>query len=336
MKRLNDVIKATAAFLVAGALFFSCALGGTGDYGTLLVILPGGGADTAARAAVSEAFTARLSFQLDCSGPEGNRTGRFNSGGRAAVSLSPGNWTVTVSAINAAGETIGSGSGAAVITAGETTSIQIPVTIDTSRKDITSFTITSPVSAEGKVSLDGTAIKVYVPAGTISASMGFTLIHTGRSVHPAPGTPLDFSLPQTFTVMAEDSSTKTYTVKVVDIAWPASWATYGLTGLTQPAGTTIVGLEEDNTLVGIIRYDLSVTLGHIDNAAYENLQGQIMVNLNSPTVSQNPGNGTRTDKFEKQDSLYTIRVRLDMDTRNDEIVIRADRKLFSVVPPDWW
>jgi hypothetical protein len=334
MKRLNDVIKTTAAFLIAGALFFSCALSGTEDNGMLVVMLPGG----AAKAAVSGTFTASLSFQLDCSGPGRNRTRRFNSGGRAAVSLSPGNWTVTVSVINAAGETIGSGSAAAVITAGETTSVQIPVAIDTSRKAITSFAITSPVSAEGKFSSDGTAIKVYVPAGITSTNMGFTLIHTGRSVNPASGTLLNFSSPQTFTVTAEDSSTRTYTVTVIPIAWPAaSWATYGLTGLTQPAGTTIVDLEEDSTLIGIIQDDLSVTLKHIGNAAYENLQAQIKVLLGNPVSAQNPGNGTRMDKFEKQDVLYTIKVRLDMDTHNDEIIIRANKRLLSVLfPPDWW
>jgi hypothetical protein len=315
-------------------LFLSCALSGTEDTGTLVVILPGG----AARAAVSEAFTARLSFQLDCGGPGGVLTGRFNSGGRAAVPLSPGDWTVTVSVINAAGETIGSGSTAVVITAGKITSVQIPVAIDTGRKDITSFAITSPVSAGGKISSDGTAIKVYVPAGTTSTSMDFTLIHTGRSVNPAPETPLNFSSPQTFMVTAEDSSTRTYTVTVIAIAWPAeSWATYGLTGLTQPAGTTIVGLEEDNTLVGIIQYELSVTLEHIGSAAYEDLRAQITGKLGNPTVSQNPDNGTRTDKFEKQDGLYTIRVKLDMDTRNNEIIIRADKRLLSsLFPPAWW
>ncbi|MDR1098849.1 MAG: DUF5018 domain-containing protein [Treponema sp.] len=330
MKRLKGVIKTAAVFLMAGSLFFSCALDGTEDHGTLLVILPG--PDTAARAVISETFTASLGFQLDCDGPGGNITGRFNSGERAAVSLSPGNWTVTVGVINAAGETIGDGSAEAVITAGKTTSVQIPVAIDTSRKDITSFAITSPVSAEGKFSPDGTAITVYVPAGT--TSMGFTLTHTGRSVNPASETPLNFDSPQTFTVTAEDSSTRTYTVTVIALAWPAAgWAAYGLAGLTQPAGTTIVGMEEDNTLT--VQYDLSVTLDHIDNAAYENLRAQIQGHLGNPVSAQNQDNGTRTDKFEKPDGLYTIRVRLD--TQNDEISIRADKRLLSAVfPPAWW
>ncbi|MDR1352159.1 MAG: DUF5018 domain-containing protein [Treponema sp.] len=334
MKRLKDRIKTAAAFLVAGALFFSCTLSGTEDHGTLVVILPGGGA----RAAVSGTFAASLSFQLDCSGPGGNRTGRFNSGGRAAVSLIPGNWRVTVSAVNAAGEIIGSGSAAAAVTAGKTTSVQIPVTIDTSRKAITSFAVTSPVSAKGKFSLDGTGIKVYVPDGTAGTSMGFTLIHTGRSVNPAPGRPLNFSSPQTFTVTAEDSSTRTYTVTVIAIEWPAaSWATYDLTGLTQPGGTALVDLEEDSIPIGSIQDDLSVTLRHITKAAYENLQAQIEGLLGYPVSAQNPGNGTRTDKFEKQAGLYTMRVRLDMDARNDTITIRADKRLLSAVfPPVWW
>jgi hypothetical protein len=99
----------------------------------------------------------------------------------------------------------------------------------------------------------------------------------------------------------------------------------------------IVSLEEDDTLVGIMRNDLSVTLKHIDNVAYENLRTQIKEQLGDPVSSQNPGNGTRTDKFEQQDGLYTIRARLDMDARHDAMIIRIDKRLLSAAfPPGWW
>jgi hypothetical protein len=260
---------------------------------------------------------------------------RFNSGGRAAFSLSPGNWTATVSVINAAGEIIGSASGAAAITAGKTTSIEIPVAIDTSRKDIAYFAITSPISAEGKFS-DTNMIKVYVPAETATGNMDFTLTHTGVSISPASGA-RNFSSSQTFTVTAENSSTKTYTVTVVGISWPTTWAGYGLTGLPQPAGTTVVDVEEDDTFFGIIEYDLSVTLQDVDNTAYESLLANIAAQFGSPAVSQNQG-GVRTDKFEKTDAVvYTIKLRLDMNAQNDEITIRADRRLLSgAFPPAWW
>jgi hypothetical protein len=337
MKRLNNgALKNTAVFFIAGLLFFSCALSGIEDYGTLVVMLPGGGSDAAARAAISAGFASTLSYRLDCSGPGEAIAERFNAGGRAAVFLSPGDWTVTVSAVNAADETIGSSSAVAIIMAGETTSVQMPVAIDTSRKDITSFVITSPVSAEGKVSLDGTTIKVYVPVGTDKTSMDFTLIHTGVFINSTPGTALDFSSDRTFMITAEDKSTKAYTVKVVGITWPSTWADYDLSGLAQPLGTQVANVEEDDTIGGIVQYDLSVTLNNIDNATYESLLSAITTKLGNPISGSQNFDGIRMDKFQKT-SLYMIRVRLDMNLRNDEIVIRADRRLLSAVfPPTWW
>jgi hypothetical protein len=335
MKKMNDTIKNAAAFLIAGLLFFSCTFGGTEDYGTLLVMLPDGGSNTAARS-VSGGFTATLRYRLDFSGPGGVLTEYFNSGGSAAVSLIPGNWTVTLGVLNAAGETIGSsGPVTAAITAGKTTSIEIPVVIDKDRKDIASFAITSPVSAQGVINPDTNTIKVYVPAGTSTASMNFTLIHTGASVNHSSETPLNFGSSQTFTVTAEDSTTKSYTVSVVYIAWPGTWADYDLSGLAQSAGTTVVALEEDDIVFGLFQHDLSVTLKNISSAAYDSLLTGI-TGFGTPTVSYNLG-GIRMDKFEKPNGLYTIRVRLDMDTQNDQITIRADKRLLSAIfPPDWW
>jgi hypothetical protein len=67
------------------------------------------------------------------------------------------------------------------------------------------------------------------------------------------------------------------------------------------------------------------------------LQTQIKDQLGDPVSSQNPGNGDRTDKFEQQDGLYTIRARLDMDAHNDEMTIRIDKRLLSAAfPPNWW
>jgi hypothetical protein len=353
MKKLNGAIKNAPAFLMAGLLFFSCALGGTEDYGTLLIILPVNRADIGGRAAVSGGFTSTLSYRLDCSGPGGDITEHFNSGARAAVSLSPGNWTVTVSALNAAGEIIGSsGSVTAAITAGKTTSIPMSIFIDTSRNSITSFAATRPVSAKGIISPDTNTIEVYVPGGTGTTNMDFTLIHTGASISPSPGTPLDFSSSKTFTVTAEDSSTQSYTVRVIPLAggtgaWPSgtTWETYGLAELTQPEGTTVDAVDEtaDEVFFGAITVinELSVTLrGTINDTAYEGLKTQITTKLDSPDFSQNSG-GIRVDKFEKELTMLfvpyaVIRVMLDMNAGNGEIIIRADRKVPGMSAPDWW
>jgi hypothetical protein len=347
MKTMKGTLKNAAAFLVAGLLFFSCAFNGTEDYGTLVVMLPGGGSD--ARAAVSEGFTATLSYQLECGGPGGDITAYFNSGDRAAVSLIPGNWTVTVSVLNAAGETIGSGSAAAAVTAGETTSIEIPVVISaigTSRNDITSFAITSPVSAEGVIG--STTITVYVPDETATTSMNFTLIHTGVSINHSPGIPLNFSSPQTFTVTAEDATTKSYTVTVISLAaaetWPSAttWETYGLAGLPQPSGTTVDAVNETNTtfLFLTVNNELSVTLGgSINDTVYDDLKTHIAAKLGSSVSSQNSG-GIRVDTFEKsltiRDLWSKVWVSLKMDTGNNEISIKAGRRSALSSAPDWW
>jgi hypothetical protein len=57
-------------------------------------------------------------------------------------------------------------------------------------------------------------IDVSVPFGTNLSGMNFTAIHTGASISPAPGTPLDFSSPRTFTVRAENGEEKNYTATV--------------------------------------------------------------------------------------------------------------------------
>jgi hypothetical protein len=120
--------------------------------------------------------------------------------------------------------------------------------------------------------------------------MHFTLTHTGVSVSPAPGTALDFSFPQTFTVTAENGQTKTYTVTVRPGAnppstnppstnppatnppteWPSSgtWQSYGLAALAQPEGTTV-------SAAGVSSGALIVSLQNADIAAFTNLAGQI-------------------------------------------------------------
>ena len=74
-----------------------------------------------------------------------------------------------------------------------------------SAKDITSLTI-------GSVSgtINGTQISIVLPVGTDVTTLTPDIIHTGVSISPAGQQ--DFSTPVTYTVTAEDRSTKTYTV----------------------------------------------------------------------------------------------------------------------------
>jgi hypothetical protein len=272
-------------------LFFSCSLPGNGDYGTLVIALPG----PAARAAVSDAFTAALSYRIDCDGPGGRITRQSGGGASLSIPLNAGDWTVTVTILNAAGQTIGSGTATAVIEGGKTTALHLPVTIDAKGNDIVRFALTSPVSAEGVIVPNAAMIDVSVPSGTDLSALHFTATHTGASISPAPGTPLDFSSPQTFTVRAENGQEKMYTVTVNlsppsvpsggTAVWPpaATWLSYGLfSGLTRPPGTTV------NTAF-VSSGALLVYLENAGTAAFDNLVNQCAVLGGTPTTSSGSG-----------------------------------------------
>jgi hypothetical protein len=88
-----------------------------------------------------------------------------------------------------------------------------------SSKDITRFTIPGVPNAEAVIGAvpdtDGTyPLAVWVPAGLPLDSIAPVITHTGVSITPSTGTPLNFTGSQTYTVTAEDGSTKTYKVTV--------------------------------------------------------------------------------------------------------------------------
>ncbi len=83
-------------------------------------------------------------------------------------------------------------------------------------KDITSFMFANP-HATGRFS--GTNITLDVPNGTDVTALRPTISITGASVSPTSGVAQDFTHPVTYTVTAQDSSTKRYTV-TVNVAAP--------------------------------------------------------------------------------------------------------------------
>jgi hypothetical protein len=285
MKRPNSSILftaiTTAVCILSGVLLFSCPLPAREDYGTLVIPLPGGTVRIGARAAVSGAFSATLTYHVDCDGPGGRVTRQGRAGASLAIPLNAGDWTVTATVLNAAGQSIGSGTATALIERGQTTALQLPVVIDTGGNDITGFAITSPVSVAFPIIPNSTAIEAPVPFGTDLTGMHFTLTHTGVSVSPSPGMGLDFSSPQTFTVAAENGQTKTWTVTVTiappanlppggAATWPSAstWQNYGLSAITQPGGTTVY-------TAAVSSGTLMVYLQNADIAAFNNLVSQI-------------------------------------------------------------
>lgn len=78
-----------------------------------------------------------------------------------------------------------------------------------STKDITSFAFGASTGV-----ITGTNIAVIVPSGTNLTTLTPTIGITGASVSPLSGTPQNFTSPVTYTVTADDASTKVYTVTV--------------------------------------------------------------------------------------------------------------------------
>jgi hypothetical protein len=81
-------------------------------------------------------------------------------------------------------------------------------------KEITAFSITSPVSASGVVNEADKTVTVTVPYGTAVTGMTTSIAHTGVSISPDNGTAANFTNPVTYTVTAADGSTQDYTVTV--------------------------------------------------------------------------------------------------------------------------
>jgi len=216
MKTTSSIIKTIALFLFAGAVFFSCSLFDSGDYGTLLINLPGSGSSRATGDTISDDFTATLSYVVDCKG-QGSVTREFRSGGVISIPLYAGDWVVTVTVLNIAGEEIGKSTSSVTIEVGKTATVPLSISIDTSRNEIKRFVITSPINRVGVI--NGNDITISVPSGTDISGMGFSVLHTGRSITHSPiGDTLDFQndATYTFSVQAEnlDIPQKSYTVKV--------------------------------------------------------------------------------------------------------------------------
>ena len=108
-----------------------------------------------------------------------------------------------------------------------------------SAKAITAFSIngTNGIIDEGP----GT-IAVEVPHGTEVTNLTPTITYTGKSISPTIGTPKDFTSPVTYTVTADDNSTKEYTVTVTIAASTAKAITkFSLAGAD---GDIILASEE--------------------------------------------------------------------------------------------
>jgi hypothetical protein len=83
-------------------------------------------------------------------------------------------------------------------------------------KAIKTFTILSPVSAEGIINEEDHSVSVTVPYGTNLGAMTAAVTHTGVSITPDPGTEQNYAGPVTYTVTAADGTAQSYTVVVTE------------------------------------------------------------------------------------------------------------------------
>ena len=274
MKTRNSPVKIITLLVLAGALLSSCFLESLGDGGTLLIVLPGGGDD---RAAVSQEFTSLLRYRVECTGP-GKVSRDFPAGANASIPLAVGDWNIKVSVLNAADEDIALANNTAFVSIeeGKTSSVRMPISIDTTRQEIKSFTILGPgnKSYMGRIdetTLTTTGIHVFVPVGLTANPLRFTAVHTGRSIDPPSGSEQDFSYPLSMNVYSEQNPNtlpKIYvvTVEESDLGYwiPASvLEQYGLALLGKPSAA------DSDVTAATVNGELNITVTNTNKTVFD-------------------------------------------------------------------
>jgi len=272
MKTLSSIIKTLTIFLFGGMLFFSCSVNDNDDYGTLVIKLPGG-----ARAAVSPEFTNTLRYSVTCDGA-GKVSREFRSGEPVSIPLNAGDWSITVTVLNAASEDIGHHTEPVVIEVGKTTTVPMSISIDTSGNKIKSFAITGFVNSVGGSEIEDdtgngygrikvrVSVPYYEPIGNERIIINFT--HTGKSAYPLSGTSLSSNEAESLfengiTVTAENGTSRTYTVEIEVVeepppgytsGWPSSGVRdkYGIGSMEQPPGSNFYHFDAGSYAVGIL------------------------------------------------------------------------------------
>jgi LPXTG-motif cell wall-anchored protein len=146
-------------------------------------------------------------------------------------------------------------------------------------KDITSFTL-----AGRQATITGTTIAVTVPYGTDVSALTPAITHTGVSISPTGAQ--NFSAPLTYTVTAEDGSTKPYTVTAtVDTTVPIITAPDTWTG----SGSATVRL--DSPVENFVRVTLNGA--EVDPANYTVTSGSTIITFKEDYLKTLP-EGTHT------------------------------------------
>lgn len=115
-------------------------------------------------------------------------------------------------------------------------------------KSITSFSVTGP-SATGVISEDSKTIVITLPHGITTRTFSPSIAVTpNATVSPASGVSQNFSTPKTYTVRAQDGSTQSYLVSVVN-TFPAS--DKAITGFTLSNSSLSTSINESSKTITI-------------------------------------------------------------------------------------
>lgn len=120
---------------------------------------------------------------------------------------------------------------------------------------ITAFNFTTP-SATGIIDNTAKTVNINVPFGTAVTSLTPTITHSGASISPASGVPVDFTNDVTYTITGADASTEIYTVSVKVAANPAKSIT--AFNFTSPAATESIN-NTLHTITVTVPYGTDVT-----------------------------------------------------------------------------
>jgi hypothetical protein len=127
---MKNKLRPTITILLAALILVSCDLPQAGGGGSLTVVLPGGNqSGGTARSMLSDGLIAALRYHITLTGPGGETIEREAAGGRVAVDVSPGTWTITVDAYDAA-ISIGTGTETVTVVPGQPAAVSIKMTVD--------------------------------------------------------------------------------------------------------------------------------------------------------------------------------------------------------------
>jgi len=218
--------------------------------------------------------TGNAQFDSDGNGTYGDNTKTLASGTFNITTKDDITETVTLTASSSGGKT-GTSS---------------PISIATSSaKDILTFTFPTL----GAANISGTNIRLTVPFGTsLNLSPTYTL-STLASCSPASGSPQNFSTPQTYTVTAQDLSTKAYTVTltVAPEATTFTWNSASSGNWSVPANwTNNSGLVLAPNASGSAKYTLNFNQAGTYTPAHDLNNNFLLNQLNLAATATITGN----------------------------------------------